>query len=29
MFSGPRAEHGATLVNACVDDLKVVVLDDC
>ena len=26
MFSGPGTEHGATLINACIHDLKVIVL---
>lgn len=26
MFSGPGTEHGATLINAGIHDLKVIVL---
>ena len=29
MFSRPRTKHGAALVDACIDDLGVIVLYHC
>ena len=29
MLSWPGTQHGATLVNACINDLKIIILRDC